>query len=154
MNACWWCSHPTTYAHGLCHSCYRWFYRHPYLDDSDYCNLCNKFITKRNISGTCKKCSKILKLTGYVPKRIGRLENKFEEIVPFMKNFNTKESAQIALSSIFKPKQQKILDALLERYYNKVTLQYIADQWNVSREYVRQCENTAINIIKAVFLES
>lgn len=148
MSKCWWCWNPETYAFGLCHACYRWFYRHPHLNDTDYCTLCGKFITKRNKGGVCKDCNQVLKITGHIPKRLENLEKKFEELKPHLDQFSNKQQALQLLSGVFTPKQVKYLEALLERYYDHVTLQHIADMWGVSREYVRQCENKAISILK------
>jgi len=152
MIKCWWCHVPETYAFGLCHACYRWYNRHSALDDSDYCSLCNKFITRRHKGGVCKECNLILKEVGKSPRRLELIEQKFEPIKPLLDKFDDKNSAFNALFSAFKPKQLKFLEAFLERYYDKVTLQAVADQWESSREYVRQCENKVLNILlKEVF---
>jgi len=152
MKKCWWCHAPKTYSFGLCYACYRWFYRHPYLHTSDYCSLCDKFISKRNKSGLCKECAVILKATGHVPKRLENLDIKFAEIKPHLVQYNSKEEALTALTPLFKSKQIKYLEALLERIYDHVTLQTIADHWGTSREYVRQCENSALQTLKEIFL--
>jgi len=151
MNKCWWCHFPEVYAFNVCHSCYRWFYRHSFLDDSDYCTVCNKFITKRTIGGMCKECKTIIKTIGYIPKRLENLETKFEDLKPYLVPYEDKDTALMALSPLFKSNQIKWLEALLERIYDKVTLQAIADQWGTSREYVRQCENKAFAILKETF---
>lgn len=153
MKKCWWCWKPETYAFGVCHTCYRWFYRHPYLDNTNYCTLCNKFITKRNKGGMCTECNKIIKAAGSTPKRLENLEEKFKELKPFFDGFSNKEQAFKLLSESFGPKQIKCLEALLERYFEQVTLQTVADSWGVSREYVRQCENKAIVILKEKFYD-
>lgn len=109
------------------------------------CDVCGKKTAKRQ-RGLCKECRGALKLSKTLT-RIQKIENKYDLIKPVLSQHATIDDAKANLDYFFSKTQKKFLNAALERYYNHRTLQEIGDEWNVSREYVRQCEDRALKII-------
>jgi predicted DNA-binding protein YlxM (UPF0122 family) len=84
------------------------------------------------------------------PKRIERIEEKFDEVKSMLDAFKTPKEAYDALTPLFKPKQLKFLEVAIERYFNRKTLEEIAKKRGVTREYIRQCENKSIELLRAL----
>jgi DNA-directed RNA polymerase sigma subunit (sigma70/sigma32) len=99
--------------------------------------------------GICKPCKTVLEETSKVPKRIEVLDNKYKDLKPMLDKFETDDRAFMYLEHFFKPRQKKLLEILVERYYHQDrTLDEIGKKRGVTREYIRQCENKAIEILK------
>lgn len=153
MNTCFWCrKNKELYAYNLCLNCYRWFLKYT-KEPIEYCAMCEKVITKRQ-KGLCTKCRKMLEDTA-TPKRIQNLSTKYESISTYLQTFLDSEDAFEALKPYFKPKQQKILTVLVQRFYEHKTLDEIGKSWEkpVTREYIRQCEDKAISIVENIGLD-
>jgi DNA-directed RNA polymerase sigma subunit (sigma70/sigma32) len=102
----------------------------------------------KNQKGICKPCRVILEETSKVPKRIEVLETKYQTLAPMLDKFESGDKAFTYLEHFFKPRQKKLLEVLIERYYYRDrTLDQIGKKRGVSREYIRQCENKAIEIL-------
>ena len=149
IKKCYWCGQEKQlYAFNLCHSCYRWFYRHIGVQP-EYCSICDKYITKRQ-RGTCKQCRQAIRQLGSTPKRITHLEEKYRTVEDVLKGLGSTETACSALlNTVFKPKQKHLLDIICARYYQQKTMSQIAEERNVSREYIRQCEDRGIKILQS-----
>jgi hypothetical protein len=126
-------------------SCYRWFLRR-IENPVEVCDLCGTIVSK-NQNGICKKCKDLLDLQTKTPKRIQNIESKFNPILSVLSKFKNKDEAAIYLDDMFKSKQKKFLDVLLNRFYKHKTLEEIGQQYSNTREYIRQCEDKAIEII-------
>lgn len=147
---CFWCHEVKhIYGYSLCMACYKWF--HKYKNESvEYCSLCGKFITKRN-KGICAECrAKIHEITKEPPKRLEFMEKKFEPVVPLLQKFESMDKAFEYLHPLFKTRQTKFLEIILRRFFNHETMENIAKDWGVSREYIRQCENNALKILTSL----
>ena len=79
--------------------------------------------------------------------RVENIRFKFEGIVPQLKDIETKDEAYAQFSSYFTDKQLKFLDIMLERYYNNTTGTRMGEEYGCTREYIRQCEEKALQII-------
>jgi len=147
MAKCWWChKDKELYAFDLCIICYRWFHRRK-TNPIEYCDICDKVIMK-NQKGICKPCREVLEEVTKVPKRVEILDNKYKDLKPMLDKFETSDKAFTYLEHFFKPKQKKLLEILVERYYYRdKTLDEIGKKRGVTREYIRQCENKAIEIL-------
>lgn len=147
MERCFWCHRETEpYAFDLCLSCYRWFHRHK---DSpvEYCDLCQKVVTKRQ-KGICRECRIALEAGVKIPKRIERLKDKYEPVKSLLDSYDSVDKARAGLGIWFKDKEDHLVNVLIDRYYNRKTLDEIGKKERVTREYIRQCENKAISILK------
>lgn len=91
----------------------------------------------------------MLEQVSKVPKRIEILKTKYQDLAPMLDKFESADKAYTYLEHFFKPRQKKMLEILVERYYHRnKTLDEIGKKRGVTREYIRQCENKAIEIIK------
>lgn len=148
MAKCWWChKEKELYAFNLCVPCYRWFHRHK-TKPIEYCEICGKVIMKSQ-KGICKGCKMVLEQVSKVPRRIEILDNKYRDLKPILDKFESDSQAFTYLEHFFKPKQKKLLEILIERYYHQDrTLDEIGKKRGVTREYIRQCEDKAIETLK------
>jgi len=80
-------------------------------------------------------------------KRLTNIKTKFLDKIPSLGRYNSRDEAYQAFHSYFRPSQTKFLDIALERYYEGRTLEAIASRFDCTREYIRQCEEKALNII-------
>jgi hypothetical protein len=144
-DKCFWCHKESQlYAYDLCQTCYRWFYRNKEKQQLS-CSLCDKPINKRNY-GMCSPCRKSIHKVASSLKRINTLQDKLSILSPVLSN-KTKTDAYSKFEHIFKPTQKSFLKILLDRYYDNTTLAEIGKEYNVSREYVRQCQDKAVQIL-------
>lgn len=119
------------------------------------CFWCHKDEVSLNLDNLCSKCLKWFNLqtknskikASKIPKRITILNTKYNVIKEYLTQFENADAASKACLSFFKPTQYKLLDVLKGRYFDRKTLEEIASQWGVTREYVRQCENKLIEIL-------
>ena len=83
-------------------------------------------------------------------KRIQNIQTKYEPIKDVLDEFKDSSEAFIQLNHMFTTKDKILLKVIVRRYYNKITLTELGKTlWSreVSREYVRQCEDKAIKTI-------
>lgn len=148
MAKCYWChKDKEIYAFNVCATCYRWFHRRK-TNPAENCEVCGKVVMK-NQKGICRPCRTVLDSASKIPKRIEVLESKYKELAPTLNEFGSSQRAFVCLEHFFKPKQKKLLEILIERYYQRnKTLDDIGKSRGVTREYIRQCENKAIEILK------
>lgn len=114
------------------------------------CDICNIPIRK-NQKGICVKCKQSLHKATEIPKRIINIESKFLDIKQILEQYNNSSQATIQLDIFFSTKEKIFLEVLTKRYYEHKTLDELGKTlWSksVTREYVRQCEDKAIDIIK------
>lgn len=120
------------------------------MDIINLCDLCGKPITSKQ-EGICQKCKKALDKATKVSKRIQNLKTKVADIRGILDQYKNSSQALVQLDSFFAPKEKKFLEVLVARYYDHKTLDGLGKElWEkgVTREYVRQCEDKAIEIIK------
>lgn len=148
-DQCIWCytdfSKRKKYAFGLCLTCYRWFRR--YLNKEIIrCSLCDRPIKKYQ-GMLCLPCKERIGTVGRATKRKENIRNKVINLVPQFEQLETEEEARDEFDLYFNAKQTKFLDILLERYFDATPLREIGERYNCTREYIRQCETTALDII-------
>ena len=118
MAKCYWChKDKKLYAFNLCVSCYRWFHRRK-TNPIKNCEVCGKVIMKTQ-KDICKPCKTVLEKTTKIPKRIEVLEAKYQAIAPMLDKFESDSQAFTYLEHFFKPKQKKLLEILIDRYYHR-----------------------------------
>jgi DNA-directed RNA polymerase sigma subunit (sigma70/sigma32) len=94
----------------------------------------------------CSPCRKSIHKVASSLKRINALQDKLSILSPVLSN-KTKTDAYSKFEHIFNPTQKSFLKILLDRYYDHTTLAAIGKEYNVSREYVRQCQDKAVQIL-------
>jgi len=68
-------------------------------------------------------------------------KNKYKNVSSFL---DTQEiNSELKLGALF-GNNNKLVQIVIDRYYNKKTLDAIGKKFNVTREYIRQCEDQAI----------
>jgi DNA-directed RNA polymerase specialized sigma subunit len=150
MYKCWWChKDKKPYAFNLCLSCYRWFLRAA-QNPPIRCTICECVISKKHEKEMmCVSCRQAVQKSIYKAKRIEHMENKYAPITQFLTKIKDNGlDPELQLTSIFKFKNRKLAEIICERFYNKKTLQEVGTNYNVSREYIRQCEDKAVNLLK------
>jgi len=150
MHKCWWChKEEKPYAFGLCLSCYRWFLR-AIQSPPLRCSVCEKIISKKQETDLlCPNCKKEIEISLFVPKRVTHMEDKYETISKFLNSLTAHNlDPEIQLTAILKFKNRKLAKIVCDRFYGKKTLHEIGQEYKVSREYIRQCEDRAVNLLE------